>query len=85
MKSGYVSPQTNECMQPIDVPKIEPQMIHFQSVGEQRVMQRDHVVIVVIGKMRVHPVARLRRFSVPDAIHKDQVIARCVEHLPRIE
>jgi len=48
-------------------------------------MQRDHVVIVVVRKVRMHAVARLRRFPVPDAIHKNQVVARRVEHLARIE
>src|SRR5438067_11656002 len=48
-------------------------------------MRGNHVVIVVLGKMRVQAIAGLRGFSVPDAIRKNDVVARGIEKLARAE
>ena len=54
-------------------------MIDNEAVMHERVLERDHVVVVVMREARVHPVARLRGFSVADVVGKDDVIARGIE------
>src|SRR5260370_73931 len=46
-------------------------------------MRRHHVVIVVLRKFRVQPVARLRRFPVPNPIRQNDVVLRRIQQLPR--
>ena len=60
-------------------------MVDVQALRHQRVLRRDHVVIVVMRKLRVQPVARLRRFSVADAVGKDDEIFRGIEQSARHE
>ena len=58
-------------------------MVHAQSLFQQLVLRRDHVVIVILRKMSVHAVARLAGFSVADVIRQNDVIARDIKELPR--
>ena len=60
-------------------------MVHAEPFGEQAMVRGDHVIVVVLRKMRVQAVAGLRRFSVADTIWKNDVIARRVEKLSRAE
>src|SRR5215472_6493341 len=60
-------------------------MIHPERFGEQAVMRRDHVVVVVLREMRVETVAGLGRLSVADAVGKNDVVAPSIEKLPRTE
>ena len=43
------------------------QMAHAQILGQQAVLRRDHVVIIVAGKFRVQPIRRLGGLSRADA------------------
>src|SRR5215469_13010309 len=56
-------------------------MVHAEAFGQQKVMGGDHVVVIVLRKMGVHPIAGLRGFSVADAVGKDNVVARNVQKL----
>ena len=60
-------------------------MVHLQSVGEQRVLRADHVVVGVLRKPRAKAVARLARLAVTDAVRQDDEVARGVEQLPGSE
>src|SRR5258708_6052320 len=58
-------------------------MIHIEALGEKLMVRGNHVVIVILGKMSVQPVAGLRRFAVPDAVGKNDEVAIHIEELPR--
>ncbi len=57
-------------------------MVHAQTVLEQFMLRRDHVIVVVLRKVRVQAVARLAGFSVADVVGKDDEVTRRVEELP---
>ena len=61
----------------------QAQMIDAEALAEQLVVRGDHVVVVVLRKMRVQSVAGLRGLSVADAVGKDDEVARRVQKLPR--
>src|SRR5262252_9076384 len=63
----------------------QPQVIHAEPFDEQPIMSGNHVIIVVLRKMRAKAVAGLRGFSVADAVGKNDVVARSVEELARAE
>src|SRR5262252_250863 len=63
----------------------QPQVIHAEPFDEQPIMSGNHVIIVVLRKMRAKAVAGLRGFSVADAVGKNDVVARGVEKLARPE
>src|SRR5713226_1600880 len=63
-------------------PQNQPQMLHAQ-VLQQRMMRRHHVVIVILRKFRVQPVARLRRFPMPNPVRQNDVVLRRIQQLPR--
>ena len=69
-KSGYVSPQTQQCIAPIDVPITRRRWFTFRPVGEQHVLRADHVVVGVFRKARAQAVARLARLAVADAVRQ---------------
>ena len=49
----------------------------MQPVDQHVVLGADHVAIAVVRKLRVQPVARLRRLAVPDAVgDHDEVLGR---------
>ncbi len=60
-------------------------MVHAEAFLEQFVLRRDHVVVVVLRKVGVHPVARLAGFSVADVVGKDDEVAGGVEQLAGAE
>src|SRR5207248_6752588 len=60
-------------------------MIHAEPFSEQAMVRGNHVVVIVLGKVRVQAVAGLRRFSVADAVRKNDVVARSIEKLARAE
>ena len=84
-KSGYVSPQTQQCIAPIEVPEHQPQVVHLQPVDQHGVLRAHHVVVGVFRKPRVQAVARLARFAVADAVGQDDEVARGVEQLAGAE
>jgi hypothetical protein len=56
-------------------------MVDAEPVGEQTVLRIDHVRITVLRKTRPEPVARLRGFSMADAVGQHDEIFRRVEQL----
>src|SRR4029077_5708296 len=63
--------------------KDEAQMIRAEAFFQERVVRGDHIVIIVLWKMGVHPVAGLRGFPVANAIRKNNEVSRGVQKLPR--
>jgi len=61
--------------------KNKAQVIHAEAFAKELVVRGDHVVIVVLWKMRVQAVAGLRGFSVADAVGKNDVVTRGIEKL----
>jgi hypothetical protein len=60
-------------------------MVHAQALGEQTVLRIDHVRVTVLRKSRLEPIARLRGFSVTDAVGQHDEVFRRVEELARAE
>jgi len=60
-------------------------MIDMQVLCKQRVLRRDHVAVIVMGKARVQAVAGLRGFPVADAIREDDEILRGIEQSAGLE
>src|ERR1700686_968948 len=60
-------------------------MVYTQSLLNQFVLQRDHVGIVILWKVRMHAIARLARFSMANIVWDDQVILAGIEQLSRLE
>jgi len=58
------------------------QVIDAEALRDQQVLGKDHVVVAVAGKLRVHAVARLRRPAATEAVGQDEVVLRGVEDLP---
>ena len=63
----------------------EPRVVHAQPVGQQSKLRLDHVDVAVARKLRVHAVARLARFSVPDSVRQHDEKFRGIERLTRAE
>ncbi len=57
-------------------------MIDVEAVMHERVLGRDHVVVVVVRKARMQSVARLRGFSVADVVGEDDEMRRGIEVRP---
>src|SRR5579863_9968677 len=60
-------------------------MIYAEPFFDEFVLRRHHVVVIVLREMGAHPVARLTRFAVADAVGKDDEVAARIEKLPRSE
>src|SRR5271156_1902485 len=60
-------------------------MVDVESFGEQEMLGRDHVVVVIARKMRVHAVAGLGGPSVANAIGQNDVVLCGIEQLSRPE
>ena len=60
-------------------------MVHAQALSEKLVLRRDHVAVVVLGKVRVQAVARLARFSVANVVGQDDEVTRGIEKLSGTE
>ena len=43
MKSGYISPQSQVCIPPIDVPMTSRRWLTFEALGQQAVLGPHHV------------------------------------------
>src|SRR5271157_3756614 len=56
-------------------------MIYAQPFADEPVVRGGHVVIIVLRKMRVQAIAGLGRFSVADAVGKNNEVARRIEKL----
>src|SRR5579885_1917252 len=63
----------------------QPEVIDFQRLGEQKVLRFDHIVIVVMRKARVQPIAGLAGMAGTDSIGKDDEVPAGVEKLARAE
>src|SRR5262245_13807062 len=59
----------------------QPQMIDAEPFGQEPVLRRDHVVVVVVRKPGVKAVARLARLAVPDVVGKDDEIPGSIQQL----
>ncbi len=57
-------------------------MIDAETFAEKLVVSGDHVIIIVLRKMRLHPVAGFGGFSVANAVGKNNEVSRGVEKLP---
>ncbi len=57
----------------------QPQMIDAQPLRDQRVLRGDHVVVIVVRKLRAQPVARLRGLSVTDPVGQNDIGMRGIE------
>ncbi len=64
-------------------PHHEPRMVHSQAVGQQSKLRLDHVDVAVTRKLRVHSVARLARFPVPDSVREHDEKFRGIKRLTR--
>ena len=76
MKSGYVSPHSQVCMPPIDVPMTSRRWFTPRPSVSSRCSAVDHVAIAVVGKSRLQAVARLARPAVADVVGQDDEVAR---------
>ena len=76
--SGCVTPHTNVCIAPMLVP-ITRRRCLTPRLSQQAPLCLDHVVVVVLRKVRVQPVARLARAAVTDAVRQHDPVARRVE------
>ena len=56
-------------------------MIHAEALAEKLIVRGNHVVVVILREMSVHPVAGLRRFAVTDAVGKNDEVAIRIEEL----
>src|SRR5215510_1668768 len=57
-------------------------MLHAQPLREQEMVRRDHIVVIVLGKMCMHAIAGLQAFPVADPIGQDDEVALDIERLP---
>ena len=60
-------------------------MVYAQTIGQQSKLRLHHVDVAVARKLRVHSVAWLARFSVPDSIREHDEKFRGIERLTRAE
>ncbi len=56
-------------------------MLHSQARGDQQMLRGNHVVIIVLREVRVHPVAGLGRFPVANAVGQNNKVAIGVQQL----
>ncbi len=69
----------------MEVPMISRRWLTPRPFSTRLVLRQYHVVVFVFREMRVHAVAGLARFSVPDVVRHDDVVARDVQQLARAE
>jgi len=48
-------------------------MIHTQALGDEPMLRVHHVVVGVAWKVRVHPVTRFARATMPNTIRENHV------------
>src|ERR1035438_10750655 len=58
-------------------------MVYFQPIDEHLMLYSHHVVVVVMRKAGMQPIARFAGLPMPDPIRQDDVVAGHVEQLPR--
>ncbi len=63
----------------------QTQVVYAEPLRQQPMLRAHHIVVGVARKARTQAVAGLARTAVPDAIGKDEEVARRVEQLPRAE
>ncbi len=63
----------------------QPQVVHSQALGEQAVLQLDHVVVLVAGKTQAQAVAGLAGFTVAHVVRQDDEVFCGVEQLAGTE
>src|ERR1700676_4452770 len=66
-------------------PQYQPKMIHSQPFFDQLVLQRDHVRIVILRKVRMHAIARLTRFPIAYIVRNDEEVLARIKQLSRLE
>src|ERR1700694_2715197 len=66
-------------------PQDQPKMVHSQSLFDQLVLQRDHICVVILRKVRMHAIARLTRFSVANIVRNDEEVLARIKQLSRLE
>ena len=57
-------------------------MIDLEPFGHEAVLRSHHVVVIVLRKARMQPVAGLARPAVTDTVGKDDVVTARIEELP---
>ena len=60
-------------------------MIHIEAFRQQPVLSQNHVVVIVLRKLRVQAVARFRRFPMTDAVRTNDEVVTRVQELPGTE
>src|SRR5262245_57504107 len=60
-------------------------MIDAETIREERLLRRQHVLVAVLRELRAEAVARLARLPVADVVRKDDEVLRRVERLSRHE
>jgi hypothetical protein len=61
----------------------QTKMVDAKFFLQQFMLRRGHIVVFVLWKLRVHPVAGLARFFVAQVVGKDHVVEAHVQQLPR--
>jgi hypothetical protein len=56
-------------------------MIYAQSLRQQIMLRQYHVVIVVLGEMRMQAIARLARLSVANVVGENHEVTACIQKL----
>ena len=59
----------------------QPRMIQAECLGKQPILRFHHIQIAVAREFCVHPVTRLARFAMTDAVRKYDKKLGCIERL----
>src|SRR5438132_4182510 len=63
----------------------QTEMVDLQSVGKQKVLQVNHVIVGIVRKLGVQAVAGLGGVTMPYVVGKDDEIAARIQKLPGTE
>ena len=85
IKPGYMYPQIQVCIPPIDVPVTRRRWSTPETFLDQQVLGAHHVLVVVVRKFGLESIARLARPSMADGVGQDDEVLAGVERLPFAE